>query len=110
MREPGLYNIDCMEVLKEYPDNYFDLCIADPPYGAGFTEGGGYKGWFSKYHQNGESSTSPENVGGGYGTTGSAVGSTGTRHYAFGIRKCRKSYQDRRNMGGEIRKKLLRGI
>ena len=24
---------DCMEYLKDYPDNYFDLCIADPPYG-----------------------------------------------------------------------------
>ena len=31
--EPGLYNMDCMIALKEYPDNYFDLAIVDPPYG-----------------------------------------------------------------------------
>lgn len=24
-----------MEVMKEYPDNYFDLAIVDPPYGGG---------------------------------------------------------------------------
>ena len=23
---------DCIEVLKKYPDNFFDLTIADPPY------------------------------------------------------------------------------
>lgn len=33
--EPGLYNLDCMVALKEYPDNYFDLAIVDPPYGIG---------------------------------------------------------------------------
>ena len=47
------YNIDCMEYMKSLPDNYFDLCVADPPYGAGLTEGGGCQGWFSKYHQDG---------------------------------------------------------
>lgn len=24
---------DCLEVLKQYPDNYFSLCLTDPPYG-----------------------------------------------------------------------------
>ena len=28
-----LYNVDCMEYLKEQPDNAFDLSIVDPPYG-----------------------------------------------------------------------------
>lgn len=32
-------NADCMEYLKEFPDNYFDLAIVDPPYG-GVTQGG----------------------------------------------------------------------
>lgn len=32
-------NADCMEYLKEFPDNYFDLSIVDPPYG-GVTQGG----------------------------------------------------------------------
>lgn len=29
------YNIDCKEYMKGLPDGYFDLCIADPPYGRG---------------------------------------------------------------------------
>ena len=29
----SVYNKDCMEVMKDYPDNYFDLAIVDPPYG-----------------------------------------------------------------------------
>lgn len=28
-----IYNIDCIELMTEYPDNYFDLAICDPPYG-----------------------------------------------------------------------------
>ena len=31
----NLYNKDCMEALKEFKDNQFDLAIVDPPYGAG---------------------------------------------------------------------------
>jgi len=27
------YNEDCMELMKRYPDNYFDLAVVDPPYG-----------------------------------------------------------------------------
>jgi len=29
------YNVDCMEFMKELPDNYYDLAIVDPPYGIG---------------------------------------------------------------------------
>ena len=28
-----VYNMDCMVGLREYPDNYFDLAVVDPPYG-----------------------------------------------------------------------------
>ena len=28
-----VFNRDCMEAMKEYPDNYFDLAVVDPPYG-----------------------------------------------------------------------------
>ena len=31
----ALHNADCMEVMAEYPDNYFDLAVVDPPYGIG---------------------------------------------------------------------------
>ena len=35
MLDFGFYNRDCMEGMKEFPDNYFDLAIVDPPYGIG---------------------------------------------------------------------------
>lgn len=28
-----VYNTDCLEAMKQYPDNFFDLAIVDPPYG-----------------------------------------------------------------------------
>jgi site-specific DNA-methyltransferase (adenine-specific) len=31
--ESIVYNMDCIEGMKQYPDNYFDLAIVDPPYG-----------------------------------------------------------------------------
>jgi site-specific DNA-methyltransferase (adenine-specific) len=30
-----VYNMDCVEGMKHYPDKYFDLAICDPPYGIG---------------------------------------------------------------------------
>jgi site-specific DNA-methyltransferase (adenine-specific) len=27
------FNRDCVEAMKEYPDNYWDLAVVDPPYG-----------------------------------------------------------------------------
>ena len=46
------YNRDCMEAMREFPDNAFDLAVVDPPYGDGLhAENGGGKGWFTKYNQ-----------------------------------------------------------
>ena len=28
-----VYNMDCMEYMKDIPDKFFDLAIVDPPYG-----------------------------------------------------------------------------
>jgi site-specific DNA-methyltransferase (adenine-specific) len=36
-----LRNCDCMDLMKEFPDKYFELAIVDPPYGIG--EDGGDK-------------------------------------------------------------------
>ena len=41
MYELGYFNIDCMDGMKTFPDNYFGLAIVDPPYGRG--EDGGKK-------------------------------------------------------------------
>lgn len=35
MLDFGYYNMDCMDGMKEFPDKYFDLAIADPPYFSG---------------------------------------------------------------------------
>ena len=32
----SLFHADCMEIMKQYPDKYFDLAIVDPPYGINF--------------------------------------------------------------------------
>ena len=64
-----LYNCDCMELMAQIPDKYFELAIVDPPYGGGANAsnnsnvelcGGGadwqdkkrsrFGGWFDKYH------------------------------------------------------------
>ena len=35
----GFYNMDCMDGMQQFPDQYFDLAIVDPPY-KGITRGG----------------------------------------------------------------------
>lgn len=35
MLDFGYYNMDCMDGMQEFPDNYFDLAIVDPPYFSG---------------------------------------------------------------------------
>ena len=42
-----VFNEDCIEVMKRYPDNYFDLAIVDPPYGIDIAEKLA-NGWVSK--------------------------------------------------------------
>lgn len=36
---------DCLKILAEYPDNYFDACITDPPYNISGHEGKKEIGW-----------------------------------------------------------------
>lgn len=36
MLDFGFYNMDCLEGMREFPDNYFDLAVCDPPYGIGY--------------------------------------------------------------------------
>lgn len=53
-----VFNEDCVEVMKRYPDGYFDLAVVDPPYGAGggsFASGTRFGGRLDKYK-----STPPE--------------------------------------------------
>ena len=38
-----LRNMDCMDLMADYPDNYFDLAIVDPPYFQGPNKPGFYR-------------------------------------------------------------------
>jgi site-specific DNA-methyltransferase (adenine-specific) len=47
--ESKVFNSDCLEGMKQYPDKWFDLAVCDPPYGLGdskLTQGGT---WAAKY-------------------------------------------------------------
>ena len=33
-----LYHCDCLDLMKQYPDNYYSLALVDPPYGLDFTK------------------------------------------------------------------------
>lgn len=86
------YNMDCLEAMREMPDNAFDLAVVDPPYGDGLhAESGGGKGWFTKYNMSADESAYRKNGGGG--GTALANGSTAT------------SMQNRRTMGRTVRQK-----
>ena len=45
-----IHHIDCLEFMKQVPDDYFDLVLTDPPYGLGdkLSKGGNKK---VKFHQ-----------------------------------------------------------
>ena len=70
MLDFGFYNMDCMDGMKEFPDNYFDLAIVDPPYGGGSDANaentyngalvGRFGGRFEKYFNSGGVSTYQE--------------------------------------------------
>lgn len=38
MPESIVYNCDCLEAMRQMPDNSFDLAIVDPPYGIGISK------------------------------------------------------------------------
>lgn len=50
-----VYNMDCMEGMKQYPDKYFDLAVVDPvygdvPFGGYMSKTGGGKAGHIDYH------------------------------------------------------------
>lgn len=42
--------MDCMQGMKEFPDNYFDLAVVDPPYGININMNIGFKKGQAKKH------------------------------------------------------------
>ena len=48
-----IINADCMDIMKQYPDKYFDLAIVDPPYGIERFKKGSLRFDKKNKHQNG---------------------------------------------------------
>lgn len=47
----NLYHRDCMELMRETPDKYYDLAICDPPYGISVNMNAGRKKGERKRHE-----------------------------------------------------------
>jgi site-specific DNA-methyltransferase (adenine-specific) len=48
--ESIVFNEDCIEVMKRYPDKHFDLAVVDPPYGISINPNMGLKSGQAKRH------------------------------------------------------------
>ena len=46
-----IYNMDCMELMKRYPDKYFDISLVDPPYGINMSKGIEVGKWRRNIHK-----------------------------------------------------------
>ena len=107
-------NRDCMDAMKEFPDNFFDLAIVDPPYGDGSHSVNVERERARERERepiidSAADSTSTRIPRGG----GTANRNTTSVHRQG--KNCLKpdgtwGYPNRRNMGEEIRKKSLRGM
>ena len=108
MLDFGYYNMDCMQGMKEFPDNYFDLAIVDPPYG----DGGGYWSGPERFGQRFDRYRAPAFTGNSTPSpTGGIPNSSGggyrkNRHITNGLRKGQRQ-PDWWNLGGEVRKKII---
>lgn len=47
-----VYNEDCMELMKRYPDKYFELAVVDPPYGIDINMNMGRRAGKKAMHKN----------------------------------------------------------
>ena len=98
------YNMDCLKAMSEMPDKYYDLAVVDPPYGNALTNetGGVNRGTGS---ENGLTGTNTLWISRGGDTE--SRNTTSARHHTFGARKRYSTYQNRRDLGGEVRKKII---
>lgn len=54
----SLFHADCMDIMNQYPDKYFDLAIVDPPYGIDIETSGTY---FKQFKTKGWDNATPNN-------------------------------------------------
>ena len=87
------FNRDCMEVMREYPDKYFDLAVVDPPYGGGAADADTHTPTHTHTHTHGGL------VGGAGEYKGAIIGRFGGHFSSYHL-----GGETRRNMGAEIPK------
>lgn len=58
--ESKVFNMDCIEGMKQYPDNYFDLAVVDPPYGVGETWKKNKHSKFAKHNSSYKNNSIPD--------------------------------------------------
>jgi len=51
MLDFGFYNMDCVEGMKEFPDDYFELAVVDPPYGDAMQNRGGWNRFGQRFER-----------------------------------------------------------
>lgn len=49
MSKSLVYNMDCMEAMRNMKDGEYDLAVVDPPYGHNEKRFGSKSSWFAKY-------------------------------------------------------------
>ena len=101
-----LFNEDCMDVMSRYPDGYFDLLIADPPYGGGHATRNAkttlplrFGGRFDRYRQ---TETPPDLADGLADTNTPNSKKKNTRHKRKILKIRQGGLSDRRNLDVEI--------
>lgn len=57
-----IHNIDCLEFMKDIPDNYFDLVLTDPPYGIDFGSKKTGKGWVERESKDWDKEIPPKEI------------------------------------------------
>ena len=85
MLDFGYYNIDCMDGMREFPDNYFELAIVDPPYGDGGgtwkrTDASRFGGVFDRYRERAFTANSTPSPTGGIPNSSGGVPKEQTHH------------------------------
>ena len=121
MSESIALNCDCLEYMRTLPDNYFDLCVADPPYGDACSQ---FVNVERERERDGAAQdTDKERMSDGQTAHGDMP--SGVRWNRFGQRfdrykflpnqaggwhgkdKYHTGQQDGRNVGEEVRKKII---
>ena len=107
MAEIHFENRDCVEAMKEFPDNFFDLAIVDPPYGDGSQTVNVERERESRYNRFGGRFDRYKDLSGGGGTANRSITSVHLQRKNSRQSDGTWGYPKWRSMGGEVCKKII---